>query len=382
MRAVTRIPSGATVTDQTVKRTHAAIASSGDELLRQQRRTRARVERALEALRAGEMVIVTGDRHSGFVGALIAAAQDATAETVAFLIMRGRGPVYATMDRDRLSELNLEVIRPGGATKQRPAVHVPVDARAGTTTGLSAADRAATIRALADPGTTALDFRVPGHVLPIGARGGGVLERPGHTEAAVDLVRLAGLAPAAVSSSMLTETGDTAALDEITGFAEEHGLVVLQIADVAAYRRDLEDVIERVGEAVLPVPSGRFLALGYRDRFEVGEHVALVMGDLLQPGPIMVRLHMDCLAGDVFAFTGCSCGEDLRRSIDEIAEHGRGVLLYVRAPDGDRGRLRHFEPVVAPSLEDADRKATTTAANGVALSMLKDLGVTADRLAA
>jgi len=180
---------------------------------------------------------------------------------------------------------------------------------------------------------------------------------------------------------MLTERGDTATIEEIRAFASRHRLVVLQIADIAAYRRDTEDVIERVGEAVLPVPAGRFFALGYRDRYEAGEHIALVLGDLQQPAPIMVRVHMDCLAGDVFAFTGCSCGDHLRNSIEEIADHGRGVLLYVRPPGGDRERLRHLEPAIAPDFEDAEQKAAATAANGVALSMLKDLGITADRLA-
>jgi 3,4-dihydroxy 2-butanone 4-phosphate synthase/GTP cyclohydrolase II len=360
---------------------HEPAIGRGNRLLAEQERTLTLMAHALRAIAAGEMVIVTGDRHSGFVGALVVAADRLTPDQVNFLITEARGPVYATMDAQRLDALGLEVIRPGGANRRRPAIHVPVDYRPGTTTGLSTVDRARTIRALADPDSRAEDFRVPGHVLPIGARAAGVLERPGHTEAAVDLVRLAGLTPAAVTCSILTAAGMTASVQEIGAFANEHGLTVLQIADIAAYRRQREDVIERVGGAVIPIPEGRFLALGYRDRHEMGEHMALVMGDLEQPGPIMVRVHTECLAGDVFDFTGCECGAALRTSIEEIAEHGRGVLLYVRAPGGDRARLRHLEPAMTAALEAADRKAAATAVNGVALSMLKDLGITAARLA-
>jgi 3,4-dihydroxy 2-butanone 4-phosphate synthase/GTP cyclohydrolase II len=360
---------------------HEPAIGRGNRLLAEQERTLTLMAHALRAVAAGEMVIVTGDRHSGFVGALVIAADRLTPDQVNFLITEARGPVYTTMDAQRLDALGLEVIRPGGANRRRPAIHVPVDYRPGTTTGLSTVDRARTIRALADPDSRAEDFRVPGHVLPIGARAAGVLERPGHTEAAVDLVRLAGLTPAAVTCSILNAAGVTASVQEIGAFADEHGLTVLQIADIAAYRRQREDVIERVGGAVIPMPEGRFLALGYRDRHEMGEHMALVMGDLEQSGPIMVRVHTECLAGDVFDFTGCECGAALRTSIEEIAEHGRGVLLYVRAPGGDRARLRHLEPAMTPALEAADRKAAATAVNGVALSMLKDLGITAARLA-
>jgi len=360
---------------------HEPAIGRGNRLLAEQERTLTLMAHALRAIAAGDMVIVTGDRHSGFVGAVVIAADRLTPDQVNFLITEARGPVYATMDAQRLDALGLEVIRPGGANRRRPAIHVPVDYRPGTTTGLSTVDRARTIRALADPDSRAEDFRVPGHVLPIGARAAGVLERPGHTEAAVDLVRLAGLTPAAVTCSILNAAGMTASVQEIGAFADEHRLTVLQIADIAAYRRQREDVIERVGGAVIPMPEGRFLALGYRDRHEMGEHMALVMGDLEQSGPIMVRVHTECLAGDVFDFTGCGCGAALRTSIEEIAEHGRGVLLYVRAPGGDRARLRHLEPAMTPALEAADRKAAATAVNGVALSMLKDLGITAARLA-
>jgi 3,4-dihydroxy 2-butanone 4-phosphate synthase/GTP cyclohydrolase II len=359
---------------------HAPNTARGSDLLTEQAGTRARVAEAVEALRRGETVIVVGDRHSGFVGALVTAADLITPEIVNFYITHARGPLYVTMDSGRLLELGLELIRPHSATPDRAAAHVPVDLRPGNTTGLSARDRAATIRGLVDPSRTSRDFRVPGHVFPLGARQWGVLERPGHTEAGVDLVRIAGRSPAAVTCCILSESGDTANIEEINAFAAARGLIVIKIADVAGYRREREDVIARVGEAFLPIPEGRFLAVGYSDRFEPGEHLALVLGELGANGPIMVRLHTECLAGDAFGSLTCDCDRELRRSIGEIAEHGRGVLLYVRAPGGDRRRLRHLEPEVTPALGDLDRQAVDAAVTGVALSMLKDLGVTAERI--
>jgi 3,4-dihydroxy 2-butanone 4-phosphate synthase/GTP cyclohydrolase II len=362
------------------KARHTSSVVRGSELRSEQRQTRARVTAAIEALRDGKTVIVIGDRHSGFVAALVASADQTTAETVNFFITRGRGPLYVNADSGRLNVLGLELIRPHTATLDRAAIHVPADYRKGTTTGLSAADRAATVRAIADPSSQAKDFRVPGHVYLIGARRWGVLERPGHTEASVDLVRMAGREPVAMSCAMLSEDGATAGVDEVHEFAALHGLNVIRIADVSGYRRESEEVIERIGEAFLPIPQGRFVAVGYSDRFEQGEHLALVMGELREPEPIMTRVHAECLAGDAFASTACSCKADLRNSIDEIAEHGRGVLLYIRAPGGDRDRLRHMEPALAPALGDVDQQAVDTAVNGIALSMLKDLGITADRL--
>jgi 3,4-dihydroxy 2-butanone 4-phosphate synthase/GTP cyclohydrolase II len=346
-------------------------------LLSEQRKTRARVNEAVDVLRRGGTVIVVGDRHSGFVGALVTSADLLTTETVNFFISRARGPLYVTIDAEWLAALGLEVIRPHSATLERAAVHVPVDYRIGTTTGLSAADRATTIRALVNPESRAKDFRVPGHVFPIGARKWGVLERPGHTEAAVDLVRMAGRSPAAVTSSILSDEGTTASVEEIAAFAAKHELIVIKIADIAGYRREREEVIDRVGEAFLPVPDGHFLVIGYSDRFEVGEHLALVMGDLQDDGPVMVRVHTECLAGDAFGSLACECGAELHKSIEEITDAGRGVLLYIRSPGGDRARLRHLEPDMAPALEDFDQQAVDAAVNGVALSMLKDLGVTA-----
>jgi 3,4-dihydroxy 2-butanone 4-phosphate synthase/GTP cyclohydrolase II len=342
----------------------------------------ARVAEAVNAIARGDTVIVVGDRHSGFVGALTAAADAVTAEAVNFMITHGRGPLYATMDSERLDALRLEMIRPHRATRDRPSVHVPVDYRAGTTTGLSAADRAVTVRALINPHYRATEFRVPGHVFPIGARPAGVLERPGHTEAGVDLARMAGRPPAAATCSILSADGTTAGLVEIGEFAAEHGLTVIRIADIAAYRREREDVIERIGEAVLPVPQGEFAAIGYADRFETGEHLALLMGDIGQPGPLVVRVHTECLAGDAFRSVSCSCRADLQASVDEIAEHGRGVLLYVRSPGGDRNRLRHLEPVESDPVGHLEQQAIVAAVNGVALSMLREIGITPARLAA
>jgi 3,4-dihydroxy 2-butanone 4-phosphate synthase/GTP cyclohydrolase II len=354
----------------------------GTDLLAEHRRTSERVADAVNAIARREMVIVVGDRHSGFVAALVTAADSVDAEAVNFMITNGRGPLYATMDSERLDALGLEMIRPHGATPDRPAVHVPVDYRAGTTTGLSAADRATTVRALVNPLSRAADFRVPGHVFPIGARPAGVLQRPGHTEATVDLVRMAGRPPATATCSILSADGNTADIVEIEQFAARHRLTVITISDIAGYRRGREDVIERIGEAFLPLPEGRFVAIGYADRFESGEHLALVMGELQEPGPLVVRVHTECLAGDAFGSIACRCQSDLQNSIEEIGEYGRGVLLYVRAPGGDRGRLRHLEPAISAPLGNLDQQEVIAAVNGVALSMLREMGVSADRLGA
>lgn len=353
--------------------------TGGRELLAEQQRTSGLVDEAVRAVARREKVIIAGDRHSGYVGVLVAPVYDLTPETVNFLITHGRGQIYAMLEAGRLDALGLELMRPREAT-QRPAMRVPVDHVASTTTGLSAADRTATIRALADPASSGDDFRVPGHVFPIGARPGGVLERPGHTEAAVDLMHMAGLPPAVVACSILADDGTTAGPAEIRDFATEHGMTVIRIADIAGYRREQEDVIERVGECVLPIPEGRFLAVGYRDRFEPGEHVALVHGDFHDPGPVMVRVHAECLAGDVFGIHVCECRAHLKSSIDEIVEHGCGVLLYVRPPGGEPARFRHIEHAADQTHAAEDANALEAAVNGVALSVLRDLGITADRL--
>jgi 3,4-dihydroxy 2-butanone 4-phosphate synthase/GTP cyclohydrolase II len=360
---------------------HVSTLRRGGDLLAEQRRSRVLVSRAVSAIARGQPVIVTGDRRASFVPALVAGVDRITPPALNFMITHGRGPLFAALEAARLEGLGLELIRPHARGDENDPVHVPVDHRAGTTTGLSAADRVATVRALADPASRPGDFRVPGHVFPVGARAGGVLEQLGHTEAAVDLARLGGLSRAALTCPILAEDGTMATLDQTHAFAAHHGLVVLQIADIATYRRDVELVVERVGQASLPIPEGRFLAVGYSDRYERGEHMALIVGELRDPGPVMIRVHADCLSGDVFGSLICGCRAELQRSIEEIAEHGRGVLIYIRTPGGDRGRLRHLDPALDPALLEADRKAAATAISGVALSMLKDLGVTSRRLA-
>jgi 3,4-dihydroxy 2-butanone 4-phosphate synthase/GTP cyclohydrolase II len=259
----------------------------------------------------------------------------------------------------------------------RRAIYVPVDVRAGTHTGFSAADRAATIRALIDPVSAPDDFRIPGHVTPIGCRTGGVLERAGHTEATVDLMRLAGRTAAAVVCPLLAPTGDAATPEDACRFAADHGFPLVWIEDIVRYRRWLEDVIERVGETLLPLPEGRFRAIGYRDPYVRGEHMALVLGDLDGSPSVAVRVHTECLGGDALGFAGCGCRAHLHESMREISDLGTGVLLYLRAAGGDAARLRHVFALAGPDkVPDIGRPN-----DGVAISILRDLGVEADRAA-
>jgi 3,4-dihydroxy 2-butanone 4-phosphate synthase/GTP cyclohydrolase II len=329
-----------------------------------------RVGAAVDAIARGRVAVVTGLRHDEFQGGLVAAAQAIDAPTVNFLLRHGRGPLYVALDAPRLDALDLELVRPRTAGPGRPAVRVPVDVADGTTSGISAADRAATIRALVDEERGAADFRVPGHVHPIAARASGVLERAGHTEAAADLVRLAGGPPAAVVSLILNDDGATASAGEVRTFALEHGLAVLDIADVVAYRRAHEDVIVRGGETLLPIVAGTFRAFGYRDPFEPGEQFALVHAEARDGVAPLIRIHLECMLGDVFRSGGCDCAAALDASIDAVTRAGHGAILYLRSPDGDAGRLRHLtgEPRVADLRQQL-------AIDGVALSILRDLGL-------
>lgn len=332
------------------------------------------VEAATDAVRSGGMVVVTGERDVGYRAAAVRSVDGLTATAVNELLARARGPLYVTLQEERLDELRLAVIRSTDSGPEQRAIHVPVDVRHGTTTGLSAADRAATIRALVDPESTPGDFRIPGHVTPIGCRKGGVLERAGHTEATVDLVRLAGRTPAAVVCPILGPSGDVATPDDARAFAGAHGLPLVDIAEIASYRRWIEDIIERVGETLLPLPEGRFRAIGYRDPYVHGEHMALVLGDLEGGRRIQVHVHTECLAGDALGYLGCGCRDALHASMAQVSDAGTGIILYLRTPGGDAARLRHLTEAAG----DPDTGGHPPN-DAVAISILRDLGVDADR---
>jgi 3,4-dihydroxy 2-butanone 4-phosphate synthase/GTP cyclohydrolase II len=348
------------------------------------------VERAITDIAAGRPVVVVDDEDRENEGDLIVAAEKITPETVAFMMTECRGLICVPMEGPVLDRLDLPQMVGTNTESMRTAFTVSVDASAahGVTTGISAADRAATIRLLADPASRSADFVRPGHVFPLRARSGGVLVRNGHTEAGVDLARLAGLRPAAAIVEIAREDGTMARLPELIPFARKHGLAIISIADLIAYRRSAEPTVRREAETTLPTAFGDFRAFGYRSTADGVEHIALVAGDLGDGKDVLVRVHSECLTGDVFGSQRCDCGPQLQTALRRVAEEGRGVVLYLRGHEG-RGigllsKLRAYE------LQERGRD--TLDANlelglpadardyGAAAQILADLGVRSLRL--
>jgi 3,4-dihydroxy 2-butanone 4-phosphate synthase/GTP cyclohydrolase II len=291
----------------------------------------ATVEDALEALRSGRPVLVSDDADRENEGDVILAAQTLTPEWMAWTIRHTSGYICAPMPDRVADRLSLPLMVGENRDPLRTAYTVSVDAAAGVSTGISAADRATTIRLLADPATTATDLVRPGHVLPLRARPGGVLERPGHTEAAVDLCRLAGLAPVAAIGELVNDDGTMMRLPEVLATGETHDLPVVTIAQLVAWRQR-HDRVERLAETTIPTRVGSFAAVGFRDRVTGDEHVALVSSSPAGHVPL-VRLHSECLTGDAFGSLRCDCGPQLDRSLERIAHEG-GVLVYLRGHEG------------------------------------------------
>ncbi|HEY3751057.1 MAG TPA: 3,4-dihydroxy-2-butanone-4-phosphate synthase [Pseudonocardiaceae bacterium] len=284
---------------------------------------------AVAVLAGGGMIVLVDDPDRENEGDLVAAASLATPETVNFMATHGRGLICAPVERGQLDRLGIPPMVSGTGDRFGTAFHVGVDHRAAGT-GISAADRALAIRALADPASTPADFRMPGHLFPLACHEQGVLGRPGHTEASVDLVRLAGLPPAAVICEIAGPTGDMAGLPALGDLAGEHGLPLVAISDVIAYRRRQEGGVERVTDATMPLPEGQFRIVGYRNRADGREHVALVHGDVAGKPDLLVRLHSECLLGDVFGSLACDCGRQLRHALRRITDEGAGVVVYLR----------------------------------------------------
>ncbi len=276
------------------------------------------------------MVIVVDSADRENEGDLVMAAQFASARHVHFMASEGRGLVCVPMTAGRLATLRIDPMVARNTDPAGTAFHVSVDVLADTTTGISASDRASTIRALADPHSRPEDFSRPGHIFPLAARAGGVLERPGHTEAAIDLVTLAGLEPVAVICEIADSDGEMARMPALVDFAERHQIPMITIAQLAAYRRRTERLIERVGQARLPLPQGEFTAVGYRDRTNGCEHIALIHGDPTTAGHVPVHVHTECLAGDVFGSMTCNCGTHLQHALDLIVGDGVGAIIYRR----------------------------------------------------
>jgi 3,4-dihydroxy 2-butanone 4-phosphate synthase/GTP cyclohydrolase II len=287
------------------------------------------VEEAIARIARGEQVVVVDDEDRENEGDLIFAADKVTPEAINFMARHGRGLICIALTPERCDELDLPLMVEKNTSTHETAFCVSVEAREGTTTGISAHDRAATVRALIDPSTRPGDLQRPGHMFPLRARKAGVLKRAGHTEAAVDLARLAGLTPAGVLCEIMDDDGEMARLPRLRQFAEQHGLGLTTVADLIAYRMKTEKLVERVAGPRLPTAYGDFRIYGYRNRMTGEEHIALVMGKLEPEEPVLVRVHSQCLTGDIFASARCDCGTQLEVALMRIAEEGRGVLLYL-----------------------------------------------------
>jgi 3,4-dihydroxy 2-butanone 4-phosphate synthase / GTP cyclohydrolase II len=293
----------------------------------------ASIEDALEDIRAGRMVVVCDDEDRENEGDLTLAAQFATPENINFMAREARGLICLALTPDRCDELGLDLMAAKNESAFETAFTVSVEAREGVTTGISAHDRAHTIQVAIDPRTQPHDLVQPGHVFPLKARPGGVLERTGQTEAGVDLARLAGLIPAAVICEVMRDDGEMARIKDLIPYCERHGLKMITVADLVKYRRRTEKLVDRVAEAYLPTEYGEFNVVGYRSMIDDKHHVALVKGDVREAADrgeaVMVRVHSECLTGDVFHSMRCDCGEQLADALGRIEVEGLGVLLYL-----------------------------------------------------
>ncbi len=287
------------------------------------------IEEAIQEIKQGKMVVVVDDEDRENEGDLVMAAEKVTPEAIAFMASYGRGLICMPVIGSRLDELDLPAMVSHNTDPHGTAFTVSVDYKE-TSTGISAHERAATVKAILDPNTKPDDLRRPGHIFPLRAKEGGVLRRAGHTEAAVDLARLAGLYPAGVICEIMKDDGTMARVPELIEFCEKHGLKLITIADLIKYRRHHEKLIRRVDSAKLPTRYGNFIAVAYESLLDKKEHIALVKGDLGSVDAPMVRVHSECLTGDVFGSNRCDCGDQLARALQMIEQEGVGVLLYMR----------------------------------------------------